>query len=208
MHKYGDRNFTYICIFFLSHSLSFTHSFVFLFLSLYRSVDIDLPYNSLIHKSWRLVIPSVICFSAIALLCAIYATYLNNRLNGFCSELRTHFTNNELPCTLLIDRFRLGNATRLVTASTSFHLVKSVSYARVFLWLLAGFVMLLRCILAADFRITEVERGEQRGRSVNVTDTDNTDNASSVKFINDADVRYYPQGNVYNATTQKLQIDD
>lgn len=151
---------------------------------------------SLIHKSWRLVIPSLICFSLIFILCAIYATYLNTCLNSFCNELAAPFKNNELPCNLLINRFLLNNET-LLMASSNFYLVKYVAYARTILWLVVVLVMLLRCILHADFNVKELE--ELNGSAANDGDADNV---SSVKFI----VRTNSRDKVYKPTTQ-LQID-
>lgn len=150
---------------------------------------------SLIHKSWRLVIPSLICFILVFIFSAIYAAYLNTRLNSYCDELGAPFTNNELPCNFLINRFLLNNDT-LLMASTNFYLVKIVAYVRTILWLVVVLVMLLRCILHADFNVEELEQ-----RNGSAADGD-ADSVSRVKFI----VRKNSRDLVYKPTTQ-LQID-
>lgn len=155
-----------------------------------------------IHKSWRLVIPAVACFSVIAICCAIYAAYLNSRLNSFCNEFKSKFTNNELPCKLLINRFSLNDDT-VFEASTNYYSAKGIAYTRIFLWLLAGFIMLLRCILSADFEVEETEyTAEQNGAAFDPQ----IDHPSKVKFIDDG-IRRYSRDRIYKPTTQ-LQIDE
>lgn len=155
-----------------------------------------------IHKSWRLVVPAVLCFAIFAILCAVYAAYLNSRLNGFCKELKEKFTNEELPCTLLLNRFSLNDETAFNVA-INFNLTKSIAYIRIFLWLLAGFIMLLRCILGADFECEEIEhRTEQDGAAF---DADN-DLPAKVKFIDDG-IRRYERERVYKPTTEMQVIE-
>lgn len=85
--------------------------------------------------------------------------------------------------------------------STNFNMAKSVAYIRIFLWLLAGFVMLLRCILGADFEMHEVEHcAEQLGSAFDPQ----SEQASRVKFIDDG-IRRYSRERVYNPTTAELQ---
>lgn len=188
----------------LSCSLSFvSHDF-----SVYRCLLVSRTQRDLrcsfIHKSWRLVIPSMICFCAMAISCAIYAAYLNNSLNSFCAELRKPFSNNELPCRLLIDRFRLNDDT-LLTASVNFRLVKSAAFVRLFLWLSASALMLLRCILTADFQKFDTKHFEQLRRG-SLADSDRDNNASHVSFIADV-VRDPSQERVYKTTTQQPWIE-
>lgn len=81
-------------------------------------------------------------------------------------------------------------------ASTNFYLVKIVAYVRTILWLVVVLVMLLRCILHADFNVEELEQ-----RNGSAADGD-ADSVSRVKFI----VRKNSRDLVYKPTTQ-LQID-
>lgn len=115
----------------------------------------DFMYR-VIHKAWRLVVPAVVCFGISAICCCVYAAYLNSALNSFCDEFKYKFTNHEIPCRLHLNRFSIRDDTAL-TAANNFHTAKSVAYIRIFQWLLAGFVMLLRCILGADFEMQEIE---------------------------------------------------
>lgn len=146
--------------------------------------------------------PAVVCFALFAVLCSIYAAYLNSRLNGFCHEFKQKFNNAELPCSLLLERFNLNDATTF-SVSTNFNLAKSIAYIRIFLWLLAGFIMLLRCILGVDFEIEEVEHcAEQNGAAY---DSQN-DNPTKVKFIDDG-IRRYSRERVYKPTTEMQVIE-
>lgn len=91
--------------------------------------------------------------------------------------------------------------TTVFSAATNFNMAKSVAYLRIFLWLLAGFVMLLRCILGADFEMQEVEHcTEQLGSAFDPQ----SDQASKVKFIDDG-IRRYSRERVYKPTTTELQ---
>lgn len=148
-----------------------------------------------IHKSWRLVVPAVIFFGVLAICTAIYAALLNSRLNDFCNEFKQKFSNNELPCILLINRFSLNDST-ILTSGTNFSLTKGIAYLRIFLWLIAGFVMLLRCMLGADFEIEEVEHcTEQSGTAFEPLS----------KFIDDG-IRRYSREKIYRPTTQQLEV--
>lgn len=136
-----------------------------------------------------------------AICCIIYGAYLNSHLNSFCDELRKKFTYNDLSCSLLIDRFSMKDDSIFV-ASTNYYMAKSVAYIRIFLWLFAGFVMLLRFILGADFELEEVEYcAEQSGSAF-----DPQGESSKVKFIDDG-IRRYSREKVYKPTTQS-QIDE
>lgn len=79
-----------------------------------------------------------------------------------------------------------------------------MAYFRIFLWLLAGFVMLLRCILGADFEMQEIEQcSEQLGSAFDPE----IDHPSRVKFIDDG-IRRYSRERVYKPTTTELkQLD-
>lgn len=150
----------------------------------------------MIHKSWRLVVPAVVSFALLAICCVIYAAFLNSQLNSFCSEIKEHFTNHEIPCEFLLNRFSMQDST-IFEPATNFIMTKSVAYIRVFLWLVAGFVMLLRCILGADFEMQEVQYStEQLGTAFHPQ----SDHPSKVKFIDDS-IRRYSRERVYNPTT-------
>lgn len=83
----------------------------------------------------------------------------------------------------------------------NFNVTKTVAYVRIFLWLLSGFVMLLRCILGADFEMQEVEYcTEQLGSAFDP----HTDEPSRVKFIDDS-IRRESHERVYKPTTTELQ---
>lgn len=150
-----------------------------------------------IHKAWRLVVPAVVCFGIFAICCVIYAAYLNSHLNAFCNELKQNFTNNELPCSILLKRFSIKDDT-IFDVDVNFNLAKTVAYVRIFLWLLAGFVMLLRCILGADFEMQEIEYcTEQRGSAFDP----HVDEPSRVKFIDDS-IQRASHERVYKPTTE------
>lgn len=86
----------------------------------------------------------------------------------------------------------------MFNADTNFHLAKTTAYVRIFLWLLAGFVMLLRCILGADFEMQEVEYcTEQKGSAFDPQ----TEEQSNVKFIDDG-IRRFSKERVYKPTTE------
>lgn len=156
--------------------------------------------NSVIHKAWRLVVPAVVSFAVLAICCVVYAAYLNSHLNSFCSEFKQKFSNHEIPCQFLLNRFSMKESTTFEPA-TNFNMTKSVAYIRIFLWLLAGFVMLLRCILGADFELHEVEHcTEQLGSAFDPQ----SNHPSRVKFIDDG-IRRYSRERVYNPTTTELQ---
>lgn len=155
-----------------------------------------------IHKAWRLVVPAVITFGVTAILCCIYAGYLNSQLNSFCDEFKKKFTNNEVPCRVHLNRFSIKDDTAF-TAANNFYMTKSIAYIRIFQWLLAGFVMLLRCILGADFEMQEVEYcTEQRGLAFDPQ----TDHPSRVKFIDDGKKRYSKE-RVYQPTTELQPLE-
>lgn len=153
-----------------------------------------------IHKAWRLVIPAVICFGILAICCVIYAAYLNNQLNAFCNELKENFNSNEIPCNLLMKRFSMRDDT-IFNVDVNFNVAKTVAYVRIFLWLLSGFVMLLRCILGADFEMQEVEYATEQ---LGTTFDPQTDEPSRVKFIDDS-IRRDSLERVYKPTTTELQ---
>lgn len=145
------------------------------------------------------MVPAVVCFAVLAICCVIYAGYLNSHLNGFCDEFKQKFSNYEIPCEFLLDRYSMKDTTAF-SASTNLNMAKSVAYLRIFLWLLAGFVMLLRCILGADFEMHEIEHcTEQLGSAF-----DPESEANRVKFIDDG-IRRYSRERVYNPTTTELQ---
>lgn len=135
----------------------------------------------------------------LAICCVIYAAYLNSQLNYFCKELKQHFANDDISCKLLLNRYALKTTTTFDVA-TNFHLAKYVAYVRIFLWLLAGFIMLLRCILRADFDMHEIEySAEQMGMAF-----DPRDHPSRVKFIDDG-IKRHSHERVYKPTTTELQ---
>lgn len=141
--------------------------------------------------------PAVVCFGILAICCVIYAAYLNSQLNAFCDELKQKFTNHEIPCDVLLKRFSIKDDT-IYNPDTNFNMAKTVAYVRIFLWLLAGFVMLLRCILGADFEMQEVEFStEQRGSAFDPQ----AEEQSRVKFIDDG-IRRYSRERVYKPTTE------
>lgn len=109
-----------------------------------------------IHKSYRLVVPAAICFLAIAICGTIYAVMLNHRLNDFCIELKQKFNNTDVPCKVFLNRFSLNDDTVLSPAK-NFTLSKILPWISLVLWLIAVIVMLVRCILAADFNVQEVD---------------------------------------------------
>lgn len=134
-----------------------------------------------------------------AIFCVIYAAYLNSYLNDFCDQIRQKFGNHDISCGLLIDRFSIKDTT-VFAASTNYNMAKCVAYARIFLWLLAGFVMLLRCILGADFEMQETEQcTEQLGSAF---DPD-TEYPSRVRFIDDG-IKRFSRERVYKPTTTEL----
>lgn len=147
-----------------------------------------------------MVVPAVICFAVLAICCVIYAAYLNSHLNSFCDEFKQKFSNHEIPCDFHINRFSIKDTT-VFAPSTNFNLAKCVAYTRIFLWLLAGFVMLLRCILGADFEMHEIENcTEQLGAAFDPE----TELPSRVKFIDDG-IKRYSRERVYKPTTTELQ---
>lgn len=82
---------------------------------------------------------------------------LNNRLNNFCLQIKEKFSTTGIPCTLLIDRFSLNDADTAFMPSTNFNLSKSFPWLVAFLWAIAALIMLVRCVLGADFELEEVE---------------------------------------------------
>lgn len=86
----------------------------------------------------------------------------------------------------------------IFNVDVNFNVSKTVAYVRIFLWLLSGFVMLLRCILGADFEMQEVEYcTEQLGSALDPQ----TEEASRVKFIDDS-IRRESRERVYKPTTE------
>lgn len=109
-----------------------------------------------IHKSYRLVVPATVCFVVIAICGTIYAVKLNHRLNDFCVELKKVFDNTDVPCKVFLNRFSLNDDTFLSPAK-NFSLSKTLPWISLALWVFAVIVMLIRCVLAADFNVREVE---------------------------------------------------
>lgn len=194
-----DERSAFKYIVYLFHTLNIGTNFASFFLT-DISFFVSFCWSRTIHKAWRLVVPAVICFAVLAICCVIYAAYLNSRLNGFCDEFKQKFSNHEIPCDFHINRFSIKDTTVLAPA-TNFNMAKSVSYARIFLWLLGGFVMLLRCILGADFEMHEIENCTER---VGAAFDPETDLPSRVKFIDDS-IKRYSRERVYNPTTTELQ---
>lgn len=152
--------------------------------------------NRVIHKAWRFVVPAVVTFGVFAILCVIYAAYLNSQLNDFCDEFKQNFSNDEISCKVLLNRFSLNDNTAF-HPDINYNMAKTIAYIRIFLWLLAGFVMLLRCILGVDFEMQEVEySAEQKGSAF-----DPQSDSSRVKFIDDG-IRRYSRDRVYKPTTE------
>lgn len=138
-----------------------------------------------------------------AIIGVAYAIVLNGRLNDFCNEFKSKFSNKELSCQLLIDRFSLDDDTAW-SPGTNFVFCKFFAWLTVILWLLAVLIMLARCILGADFNIEEVENyTEEYSRDFDPAD-ERLDTNSKVKF-NDT-VRRYSRERVYKPTT--VETDD
>lgn len=135
-----------------------------------------------IHKAWRLVLPAAICFFILAIVSAVYAYFLTDRLSGFCDEFKKHFNNSAIPCTLLVDRFSLNENT-LLAPSTNLNLSRMLAWLTVVLWIMAFLVMIIRCILGADFELEEVEHYAE-GRGATMDHQPNTP-TSRVKFHDD-----------------------
>ncbi|XP_031618155.1 uncharacterized protein LOC116337616 [Contarinia nasturtii] len=196
--RWGDANTCLLYYYFPVIEITVTVVWIVLIL-ISRREDERSAFKT-IHKAWRLVVPAVVCFAVFAIFCVIYAAYLNSHLNDFCDEFKQHFANHEIQCDFLINRFSIKDTT-IFDASTNFQLAKCVAYIRIFLWLLAGFVMLLRCILGADFEMQEIEQcSEQLGAAFDPE----TDHPSRVKFIDDG-IRRYSRERVYKPTTTELQ---
>lgn len=150
-----------------------------------------------------MVVPAVISFGVLAICCSIYAAYLNSALNDFCDEFKAKFYNTRLSCKLLIERFSMNDST-LYVAGTNFNMCKAFAYLRIFLWLFAGFIMLLRCMLGADFELEEVEYSTERNGAAFEPLAENPN--SKVKFIDDG-IRRYSRERVYKPTTQSTSAE-
>lgn len=144
------------------------------------------------------MLPATICFGVLTILGAIYGGILNSRLNAFCTEFKQKFNNTEIPCKLLINRFSLNDDTALLP-STNFNLSKILPWLTMVLWLLAAFIMLLRCILGADFEIEEIEQYAESSGTALDPEQDTNPN-SKVKF--NENVRRYSRERIYKPTTQ------
>lgn len=135
-----------------------------------------------IHKAWRLVLPAAVCFLVLAICSAIYAGILTNRLSRFCGQIKKNLNNTGLPCTLLINRFSLNDNT-IFLPSTNFNLSRMLAWVTVVLWAMAFLVMLVRCIIGADFDVEETERySEGTGTTL---DQQPNQTSSRVKFHDD-----------------------
>lgn len=156
--------------------------------------------NRVIHKAWRFVVPAVVTFGVFAILCVIYAAYLNSQLNAFCYEFKHNLSNNEIPCEVLLNRFSMDDDT-VFGVAINYNIAKSTAYVRIFLWLLSGFVMLLRCILGVDFEMQEVEYSTHQKASA----FDPQSDSSRVKFIDDG-IRRDSRDRVYGPTTERQSL--
>lgn len=172
-----------------------TRSIVFPFDSHYSLFDSHFWFR-FIHKSWRLVVPAIVCFSILAIISAAYAIVLNSRLDDFCNEFTSKFNNKDLSCQLLLNRFSFNDDTAWSPA-TNFNLCKLLSWLTVMLWLLAVLVMLARCILGADFNIEEIENYTEAYDTEVDPEVERVD--TKVKF-NDA-VRRYSRERICKPTT-------
>lgn len=94
------------------------------------------------------------------------------------------------------------NDNTLFEPATNFNLAKFIGYFRIFLWLLAGFIMLLRCILGADFEVEEFEHCA--GQDGSAFDAEN-DATAQVKFIDDG-IQRYERACVYKPTTEMQRL--
>lgn len=90
------------------------------------------------------------------------------------------------------------NDATMFDVNVNFNIAKTVAYVRIFFWLLAAFVMLLRCILGADFEMQEVEYCTEQAFDPQ------SEEPSRVKFIDDS-IRRESRERVYNPTTTELQ---
>lgn len=151
-----------------------------------------------IHKAWRLVVPAIVCFTILTIFSAVYAGILNSRLNDFCDEFKSKFKNKNVPCELLITRFSLNDDTAWSPAM-NFILCKFFSWLTVLLWLLAALIMLMRCILGADFNIEEVENYIEAYGTELEPDAETLDTKLQFK---DA-VRRYSHERIYKPTTKE-----
>lgn len=150
-----------------------------------------------IHKSYRLVLPAAICFLAIAICGIVYAVVLNSRLNGFCLELKQKFNNTEIPCKVLLNRFSLSDDP-ILSPARSFSLSKVLPWVSLVLWMLAAIVMLIRCILGADFNVEEVDCYTETTDTATVTEPITA--GAKVQF--DENVRRFSRERVYKPTTE------
>lgn len=126
--------------------------------------------------------PAAICFFILAIVSIVYAVIITSRLGDFCDELKKRLNNTELPCTLLVDRFSLSENT-LLQPSTNLNLSRMLAWLTAVLWVMAFLVMLLRCILGADFELEEVEHyAEGHGTTLDQQPNSVT---SRVKFHDD-----------------------
>lgn len=142
----------------------------------------DLSIFRFIHKAWRIVLPAAICFFILSIVSIFYAFMITNRLSDFCGEFRKQLNNTGLPCSLLVNRFSLRDDT-LFLPSSNFNLARMLAWVTVAAWIMAFLVMVLRCILGADFELEEVERyAEGRGTTLDQQPNSTT---SRVKFHDD-----------------------
>lgn len=137
---------------------------------------------SFIHKAWRLVLPAAICFLVLAIISLVYAVIITNRLSDYCDEFHKKLNNTAIPCTLLVNRFSLNEKT-LLLPSTNLNLSRMLAWLTAVLWTMAFLVMVVRCVIGADFELEEVERyAEGRGTTL---DQQPNSPKSRVKFHDD-----------------------
>lgn len=112
--------------------------------AIYRFVD----------EPWRIVLPAFCFFALMTVVSAVHLVVLLSRLAHFCAELKQHFHDQTVPCTLLINQFSM-NDDFAVPPSHNYVLAITFSWLRLVFWALSVAVMTARCFKGTDFELVE-----------------------------------------------------
>lgn len=96
----------------------------------------------------------------------IYSIILQINFGDFCENLGSPFTSKIIPCGLLIDRFSI-NYGSISLPSSNFYATLGFSWTTTALWIVIVFVMILRCLFAADFKLINVTIEEYKQIKIN-----------------------------------------
>lgn len=119
-----------------------------------------------VEEPWQMVAPATIFFIVMIAISCIHSIILQINFGDFCENLSSPFISTIIPCGLLIDRFSINHGS-ISLPSNNFYTTLGFAWITTALWIIIVFVMILRCLFAADFKLVNVTIEEYKKIKIN-----------------------------------------